>query len=60
VAAIAWGMVVLGLTFVILLLGAIVLPAQANEIPASANPVTVVYSYVQIYQPYRWGKRLCF
>lgn len=33
-AGIAWSLVVLGLTLVILLLGAIVLPAQADEIPA--------------------------
>jgi hypothetical protein len=30
-AAVAWGLVVLGLTLVLLLLGAIVLPAQAYE-----------------------------
>ena len=32
-AAIAWGLVVLGLTFLMLFLGAIVLPAQAYETP---------------------------
>lgn len=34
-AGIAWGLVVLGITLAILVLGAIVLPAQAYETPAN-------------------------